>query len=83
MQAAARLTQKVLSYDWKTLDADSKANRGACSRPSFRSEYAKTMAGVKAQTIKNQVKLTRRRGRHLDRLRHREQGRRAACSSTR
>ena len=23
-----QLTQKVLSYDWKTLDADSKANRG-------------------------------------------------------
>ena len=26
MQAAAQLTQKVLSYDWKTLDADIKAN---------------------------------------------------------
>ena len=25
MQAAAQLTQKVLSYDWKTLDADIKA----------------------------------------------------------
>ncbi len=28
MQAAAQLTQKVLSYDWKTLDADIKASRG-------------------------------------------------------
>jgi Mce-associated membrane protein len=26
--------------------------------PSFRSEYAKTMAGVRDQTLKNQVKLT-------------------------
>ena len=57
MQAAARLTQKVLSYDWKTLDADIKANQAVLA-PSFRSEYAKTMAGVKDQTIKNQVKLT-------------------------
>ncbi len=57
MQSAAQLTQKVLSYDWKTLDADIKAAE-AVSAPSFRSEYGKTMAGVKAQTIKNQVKLT-------------------------
>jgi Mce-associated membrane protein len=57
MQAAAQLTQKVLSYDWQTLDADIKAAE-AVSAPSFRSEYAKTMAGVKAQTIKNQVKLS-------------------------
>jgi Mce-associated membrane protein len=56
MQAAARLTQKVLSYDWKTLDADIKANEAVLA-PSFRTEYAKTMAGVKAQTVKNQVKL--------------------------
>ena len=57
MQAAAQLTQKVLSYDWKTLDADIKAAE-AVSAPSFRSEYAKTMGDVKAQTVKNQVKLT-------------------------
>ena len=56
MQAAARLTQKVLSYDWKTLDADSLANQ-AMLAPSFRTEYAKTMAGVKAGAVKNQVKL--------------------------
>ena len=56
MQAAARLTQKVLSYDWKTLDADIKANQAVLA-PSFRREYAKTMAGVKAETVKNQVKL--------------------------
>ncbi len=57
MQAAAQLTQKVLSYDWKTLDADSSANQAVLA-PSFRTEYAKTMAGVKAGAIKNQVKLT-------------------------
>jgi hypothetical protein len=57
MQAATDLTQKVLSYDWKTLDADIKANQAVLA-PSFRSEYEKTMTGVKAQTIKNQVKLT-------------------------
>ena len=56
MQAAAQLTQKVLSYDWKTLDADNKAAQAVLA-PSFRSEYAKTMAGVKAEAVKNQVKL--------------------------
>ena len=56
MQAAAQLTEKVLSYDWKTLDADSKASQ-ALLAPSFRSEYSKTMAGVKAEAVKNQVKL--------------------------
>jgi Mce-associated membrane protein len=56
MQAAAQLTQKVLSYDWKTLDADIKSNQAVLA-PSFRAEYAKTIAGVKDQTIKNQVKL--------------------------
>ena len=56
MQAAAQLTAKVLSYDWKTLDADSLANQAVLA-PSFRNEYAKTMAGVKAGAVKNQVKL--------------------------
>ncbi len=57
MQAATQLTQKVLSYDWKTLDADIKASEAVLA-PSFRSEYAKTMAEIKEQTVKNQVKLT-------------------------
>ena len=56
MQAATQLTQKVLSYDWKTLDAESKDNQAVLA-PSFRTEYAKTMAGVKADAVKNQVKL--------------------------
>ena len=57
LQAATQLTQKVLSYDWKTLDADMKGAETVLA-PSFRGEYEKAMAGVKAQTIKNQVKLT-------------------------
>jgi len=57
MQAAAQLTQKVLSYNWETLPADTRAAEAVLA-PSFRSEYAKTMAGVKDQTIKNQVKLS-------------------------
>jgi hypothetical protein len=57
MQAATQLTQRVLSYDWKTLDADIKASE-ALLAPSFRREYTKAMNDVKAQTVKNQVKLT-------------------------
>jgi hypothetical protein len=57
MTAAADLTKKVLSYDWKTLDADMKGAEAVLA-PSFRTEYSKTMTGVKAQTVKNQVKLT-------------------------
>ncbi len=56
MQAATGLTQKVLSYDWKSLDADVKAAEAVLA-PSFRGEYARTMAEVRDQTIKNQVKL--------------------------
>ena len=57
LQAATQLTQRVLSYDWKTLDADVKGVEAELA-PTFRSEYAKTMAGIKEQTVKNQVKLT-------------------------
>jgi hypothetical protein len=57
LQAATKLTQQVLSYDWKTLDADMKASEAVLA-PTFRSEYSKAMTNVKAQTVKNQVKLT-------------------------
>jgi len=57
LQAATRLTQKVLSYDWKTIDEDVEASEKLLA-PSFRGEYSKAMDGVKAQTVKNQVKLT-------------------------
>jgi Mce-associated membrane protein len=54
---AATLTQKVLSYNWQTLDKD-VSGAEAVMEPSFRSEYAKTMASVRAQTVQNQVTLT-------------------------
>lgn len=57
MTAASQLTQKVLSYDWKTLDADMSAAEAVLA-PTFRTEYSKAMTNVKAQTVKNQVKLT-------------------------
>lgn len=57
LQQATRLTQQVLSYDWKTLDEDVTASQKLLA-PSFRGEYTKAMEGVKAQTVKNQVKLT-------------------------
>lgn len=56
MEAAAKLTQTVLSYNWTTLDEDIKKAEAVCA-PSFRAEYAKTMAGVKAQAVQNQVKM--------------------------
>jgi Mce-associated membrane protein len=56
MTAAARLTEQVLSYDWKTLDADMKKAE-ALLAPTFRAEYVKTLDGVRDQTIKNQVTL--------------------------
>ncbi len=57
LQQATRLTQQVLSYDWKTLDEDVTAAQKLLA-PSFRGEYTRAMDGVKAQTVKNQVKLT-------------------------
>jgi hypothetical protein len=57
LEAATTLTEKVLSYDWRTLDKDAKASE-AVMAPSFRTEYAKTMTGVRSQTLKNQVKLS-------------------------
>ncbi len=56
LRAATQLTRKVLSYDWKTLDADIKGAEAVLA-PTFRNEYAKTMAGIKEQTVKNQVNL--------------------------
>lgn len=56
LAAATRLTEKILSYDWKNLDEDTKAAE-AVMGPSFRAEYAKAMARVRKQTIQNQVRL--------------------------
>jgi hypothetical protein len=57
LQAATELTQKMLSFDWKTLDTDTKAAEAVLA-PTLRAEYTKQMAKIKDQTIKNQVKLT-------------------------
>ena len=57
LQAATTLTQKALSYNWQTLDQDVTSTEAVLA-PSFRKQYAKTIAGVRDQTIKNQVKLT-------------------------
>jgi len=57
MQAATKLAEQVLSYDWKTLDEDIEKAEGVLA-PSFRSEYDKAMEGVKAEAVKNQVKLS-------------------------
>jgi hypothetical protein len=57
LAASTQLTEKVLTYDWKTLDADMKAAEAVLA-PTFRAEYSKAMTGVKAQTVENQVKLT-------------------------
>lgn len=57
LQAATRLTRKVLSYDWETIDADTRAVEAVLA-PSFRSEYSRAMSKVRAQTVENQVQLT-------------------------
>lgn len=57
LRAATTLTERVLSYDWKRLDADVRATEKVLA-PSFRAEYAQAMAGVKAQTLKNKLTLT-------------------------
>ena len=54
--AGADLTQRTLSYDYKTLENDMEVARARMT-PSFRKEYADTMAQVKANTEKNQIVL--------------------------
>ena len=54
--AAADLTQRTLSYDYKTLENDMEVARARMT-PSFRKEYADTMAQVKDNTEKNQIVL--------------------------
>ena len=54
--AAADLTQRTLSYDYKTLANDMEVARARMT-PSFRKEYDATMAQVRANTIKNKIVL--------------------------
>jgi Mce-associated membrane protein len=54
--AAADLTQRTLSYDYKTLSNDMEVARPRMTA-SFRKEYDRTMAQVKANTVKNKIVL--------------------------
>lgn len=54
--AAADLTQRTLSYDYKTLANDMETARARMT-PSFRKEYDATMAQVKDNTDKNKIVL--------------------------
>jgi Mce-associated membrane protein len=54
--AAADLTQRTLSYDYKNLENDMEVARARMT-PSFRKEYADTMAQVKDNTEKNKIVL--------------------------
>lgn len=53
---AARLAERVLSYDHRGFDAEVERTRGALA-PSFRQQYARTMAGVREQVLAEQVSL--------------------------
>lgn len=54
--AAADLTQRALSYDYRTLANDMEVARARMT-PSFRKEYDDTMAQVRANTLKNKIVL--------------------------
>jgi Mce-associated membrane protein len=57
LAAATRLTQKIFSYDWKTFDQDAAASEKVLA-PTFRKEYASTIAKTRPTAIKNQAKQT-------------------------
>ncbi len=54
--AAADLTQRALSYDYRTLANDMEIAEARMT-PSFRKEYKATMATVRANTVKNKIVL--------------------------
>jgi Mce-associated membrane protein len=54
--AAADLTQRTLSYDYKTLANDMEVARARMT-PSFLKEYNATMSQVRANTLKNKIVL--------------------------
>lgn len=54
--SAADLTQRTLSYDYKTLANDMEVARARMT-PSFRKEYDGTMSQVKDNTTKNKIVL--------------------------
>jgi Mce-associated membrane protein len=54
--SAADLTQRTLSYDYKSLDQDMETASAKMS-PTFRKEYRSTMNQVRANTEKNKIVL--------------------------
>jgi hypothetical protein len=54
--AATDLTERTLSYDYKTLENDMEVARARMT-PSFRKEYDATMKQVRANTEKNRISL--------------------------
>jgi hypothetical protein len=54
--AAGRLTAEGLSYGWDTLGRDAAAVQKV-SAPGFARQYARTMASVRAQTLRTKVTL--------------------------
>ena len=52
--AAADLTQRALSYDYRTLANDMEIARARMT-PSFRKEYDQSMAPLRANTLKNKI----------------------------
>jgi Mce-associated membrane protein len=54
--AGADLTQRALSYDYRTLANDMEVAEARMT-PSFRKQYKATMAAVRANTVKNKIVL--------------------------
>jgi hypothetical protein len=54
--AAADLTQRALSYDYRTLPNDMEIAEARMT-PAFRKQYKATMATVRANTVKNKIVL--------------------------
>lgn len=57
LRVAAPLTERVLSYDWRTLPADIAATKAVLA-PGFRREYLATIDGLRAEAEENQVRVT-------------------------
>ena len=56
LDQAGPLAEQVLSYDWKTLDADARAV-ARVGTPAFDRQYAATLRRVRAATVRNRLRL--------------------------
>lgn len=54
--AATRLAEQVLSYDWEGFDAEVERTRSLLA-PSFRRQFADSMAEVRDRTLSERVRL--------------------------